>query len=185
VNADVTIADLPRRTDTQVSLGLGLTDEMVRAIRRRRSNVEAILYDDMTRSTLPDASFDGVAAVEVLEHVREEGQFLHQVCRVLRPGGFFLMTTPNGAVVPRGRNPDHHRHYARDDLRRLLAAHFPEVEVEHAVAGGPYYRLGQRRWSLRFPLETVLSMLGNLVSTLRSPYAGPAMHLPAVAWKRP
>ncbi len=42
-----------------------------------------------------DNSFDLVTANMVMEHVREPGRVLHEVWRVLRPGGSFLLHTPN------------------------------------------------------------------------------------------
>jgi SAM-dependent methyltransferase len=121
----------------------------------------------MTRSALPDASFDYALAVEVLEHVDEDEAFVHQVHRVLKPGGVFLMTTPNGDAVA-NTNPDHRRHYTREQLRRLLAGRFAAVEVDYAIAGGVFRRLGLRSWSPRHPLRTALSMVGNVVNTMQS-----------------
>jgi SAM-dependent methyltransferase len=43
----------------------------------------------------PDATFDVVTAIEVLEHVRDLDRALAEIARVLRPGGRFLLTTPN------------------------------------------------------------------------------------------
>ena len=44
---------------------------------------------------LPDASVDLAYSVEVLEHLEDQFAFLREVCRVLRPGGRFVVTTPN------------------------------------------------------------------------------------------
>ena len=120
-NADVTVTDLPRVTDVQRQLNLGVTDGMQMELRRRRSNVVAFLYEDMTKSALRDASFDLVLAVEVLEHVHEDDRFVREACRVLRPGGAFIMSTPNGDFVA-NHNPDHVRHYRRAQLDTLLEA---------------------------------------------------------------
>lgn len=43
----------------------------------------------------PDASFDVVACVDVLEHVRDVDTVLAEAARVLRPGGWFLFDTIN------------------------------------------------------------------------------------------
>lgn len=44
----------------------------------------------------PDAYFDAVASVMVLEHVADPDRFLGEVRRVLRPGGHFVGHTING-----------------------------------------------------------------------------------------
>lgn len=44
---------------------------------------------------LPDASVDLAYSVEVLEHLEDQFTFLREVHRVLRPGGRFVVTTPN------------------------------------------------------------------------------------------
>ncbi|SEG46756.1 Methyltransferase domain-containing protein [Thermomonospora echinospora] len=43
----------------------------------------------------PDASFDLVTAIEVMEHVAELPRTLAEIHRVLRPGGRLCITTPN------------------------------------------------------------------------------------------
>jgi SAM-dependent methyltransferase len=158
--ANVTVSELPRASDVQRQLHLGLDDKLAEQTRQRRSNIRAIVYDDMTRSTLPDNSFDLVVAVEVLEHVEEDEQFIRQVRRVLRPGGAFLMTTPNGTHVP-NHNPDHKRHYTPDHLARVLSSSLELVGVEEAIANSVYGAWGLYGWSARRPWYTVRSMWGN------------------------
>jgi SAM-dependent methyltransferase len=122
----------------------------------------------MTETTLPENSYDIVVAVEVLEHVVKDGQFIRNVYRVLRPGGFFLMTTPNGDYITVITNPDHQRHYRRQQLIELFSAHFDTVEVFYAVRGGRFYLWGLSSWSLRYPFRTILSAFGNVMTSRRS-----------------
>lgn len=188
LRASVTITDLPRESAVQHQLHLGVTSDMAALTRVRRSNVREIRFDDMTRSLLPDQAFDYALAVEVLEHVDEDGRFVDEVHRVLKPGGAFLMTTPNGDAVA-NTNPDHRRHYTREQLARLLGGHFDRVEVEYAIRGGTFRTLGLRSWSVRRPWITALSMAGNVVNGLQSARervkddASRTRHLMAVAWK--
>jgi ubiquinone/menaquinone biosynthesis C-methylase UbiE len=44
---------------------------------------------------LPDASFDAVTTIEVLEHVADLDAAIDEIHRVLEPGGRFLITSPN------------------------------------------------------------------------------------------
>lgn len=44
---------------------------------------------------LPDSSVDLAYSVEVLEHLEDQFAYLREVHRVLRPGGRFVVTTPN------------------------------------------------------------------------------------------
>jgi len=45
----------------------------------------------------PDAAFDAVTLIELVEHLREPRALLAECRRVLRPGGVVLVTTPNAA----------------------------------------------------------------------------------------
>ena len=167
IPASITITDLPRETEIQSTLNLGINQQIIEQTFARRSNVHQILFDDMTRSSLPDCSFDCVVAVEVLEHVEEDALFVEQVCRVLRPAGVFLMTTPNGDFVE-NTNPDHKRHYTKEHLTSLLSSHFEHVEVEYAIRGGRAYEHALRGWSIKRPLLTVASMIGSFINLIQS-----------------
>ena len=154
----------------------------------RRSNVSQVVLDDMTHSALPDASFDCVVAVEVIEHVADDEAFVREIRRVLKPGGQFLATTPNGDARP-NTNPDHKRHYKWGQLHALLSRHFPIVRVEYAIPDGVFHSLGLRSWSIRRPVRTAVGMAANVVNGLQSgrtqvqAQAGRTCHLIATAKK--
>jgi SAM-dependent methyltransferase len=165
--ADITVIDLPRETEVQQALNLGISEKVLGQIKQRRSNIETIVFGDMTCSDLPDKSFDIAVAVEVLEHVERDARFVSEVARVLKPNGIFLMTTPNGDWVE-NKNPDHKRHYHRHQLAELLEKYFDKVAVEYAVAGGQYRKMGLKPWSLYHPVETAGSIVGNVVNSFQS-----------------
>lgn len=165
VPASITVTDLPRNTEVQESLHLGTTDHMMNRLLHRRSNIKNVHYDDMTCSNLPSEHYDCIVAVEVLEHVENDEAFVAEVERVMKDDGKFIMTTPNGEAVP-NNNPDHKRHYTRQELIALLQRHFPVVRVEYAVPGGLFYGLGLRSWSWKHPLRTVVTMVSAGCSTV-------------------
>lgn len=75
-----------------------------------------------------DASFDCVISFQVIEHIGRDAEFVREIHRVLRPGGRFIVTTPN-APMSLTRNPWHVREYRAEELRRLLAGPFRSVEA--------------------------------------------------------
>lgn len=52
---------------------------------------------NLNKQTLPyhDGSFDLVTATEVIEHIENPRFLLREVSRVLKPGGIFVLSTPN------------------------------------------------------------------------------------------
>lgn len=152
----ICISDIPPAGALQSQLDLGATEETRRRVLGRRSNVDDYIIDDMTRTSLAPGSFDAIVAVEVLEHVDEDDAFVRNVASVLRPGGTFVMTTPNGDFLP-VPYPDHKRHYKRAELARLLGRHFRSADVSYAVNAGRLIKMGVHRPSVRTPIATLLS----------------------------
>lgn len=171
LRADVTVLDKPQVSQTEQALHLGLTDDSIARLRRRRSNIKSVTVQDMLSCNLPPASFDGVVCVEVLEHVHDDERFLEQAGRILKPNGWLLMTTPNGDYIknePPDYNPDHVRHYTRNDLRLRLRRYFERVRVVYGVRTGKYRFRGLKSLSARRPLATLESMFCNVVNRLES-----------------
>lgn len=55
---------------------------------------------DAQNLPFPDASFDAVYSVNLLEHVPSSESVLSEALRILEPGGLFLAVTPNGDLEP-------------------------------------------------------------------------------------
>ncbi len=167
----VTVLDLPRERDVQHALKLGVTDDIVRQLRQRRSNIERVVLEDMTRCSEPDGRYDGVLAVEVIEHVADDEAFVAQLRRVVRPGGWAYLTTPNGDYVRNegeDHNPDHLRLYGRDDLRDLLDRHFDAVDVVYGIHTGTHRWHGQRLSVAKNPVTVAHAVWSNLANRLES-----------------
>jgi len=54
-----------------------------------------VLSTSLENSSLPGDSFDLVLASHVIEHLNNPRQFVSEVWRILRPGAFLFLTTPN------------------------------------------------------------------------------------------
>ncbi len=122
-----------------------------------------------------DAAFDWVISFQVIEHIRRDETFVGEVHRVLRPGGRFIVTTPN-APMSLTRNPWHVREYTAEALATLLGSRFASVE-RYGVSGNrkvmDYYARNRQgvaritrfdpldlqhrlpRWMLRLPYDVL------------------------------
>jgi len=78
---------------------------------------------------LKDNSFDSIVSFQVIEHVKEDADFLKEIHRVLKPGGVAVLTTPN-IKKTLSRNPWHVREYTAAELTKLASQYFSNVEMK-------------------------------------------------------
>jgi SAM-dependent methyltransferase len=64
---------------------VGLDDDRIRFVR----------LDLDEPLPFPDGAFDAVVSLEGIEHLLSPARYLAELCRVLRPGGRLVVTTPN------------------------------------------------------------------------------------------
>jgi len=88
---------------------------------------------DGTAMPFGDAVFDRVIAAEVLEHIRDDQAALHEIARVLRPGGLLAVTVPAWL-------PERICWRLSDDYHNIPGGHVriytrPELEVKLRRAG--------------------------------------------------
>ncbi len=87
---------------------------------------------DARRIPLPNASVDAAVSFETIEHFAEQAEFLAEIRRVLRPGGRFIVSSPErGAYSPPGKapNPFHVRELSRAEFMALLRGQFAHVAL--------------------------------------------------------
>lgn len=80
-----------------------------------------------------DNHFDAVISFQVIEHIKDDNQFVNEIQRVLKNGGKAVMTTPNrNTRLEPGEEPwneFHVREYSAAQLNELLSGYFSEVQV--------------------------------------------------------
>ncbi len=124
---------------------------------------------DSGRLPLPDASADVVAAIEVIEHLENPRDFMRKLVKLVKPGGWVLVTTPNQlswlsllTLVTKQRfqafqdvhYPTHLTALLEVDLRRIAAeCGLEQIAIEYSCSGRiPLSdRNYPRLWSRRLP----------------------------------
>jgi SAM-dependent methyltransferase len=162
---------------------VGLEYDYERALEAGQSS-EKITNAAGERLPFPAACFDMILSHEVLEHVQDDRQSVHEMVRVLRPGGRIAIFVPNRGYpfethgiywwgryhfgnIPlvnylprrwRDRLAPHVRVYTRRDLGKLFAG-LPVRYVERTVIFGAYDNIIARRPGLGRFLRAVLQWL--------------------------
>lgn len=101
--------------------------------------VRRLLVGDALQLPFADEQFDGVLAKDLIEHLHVEQAFrlLHEVRRVLRPGGVFITVTFKNTQSFWDK-PDHIRPYSNKWVRRVMTCEIGgfEVVLERGLSGG-------------------------------------------------
>lgn len=91
---------------------------------------------DVTKLPFADCTYDIYVSFETIEHIPDENAYLEEAHRVLKPGGLFIVSTPNRLLLaPRTtldstpHNPFHVREYSQLELSQRLNSRFEQVHI--------------------------------------------------------
>ena len=140
--------------------GIDLSGE---AIARAKSMFPRVTFmaGNVYEMSLPEQHFDVVVSQEVIAHVPDQSGYLEIAGRVLKPGGYLIVTTPNLFVHSRNQwaptPPGHIEHWlTRRALKRLLRPRFRVLRTTTVV---PMGRRGILRLVNSYKLNYVLGLL--------------------------
>ena len=103
--------------------GVDISPEALVFAKRRDAQVKWVKGDAQDVKAQP-SSYDVVLAGDVIEHVHDDVKALRHMHRVLKPGGFVIVTVPALEMLW-GKDDDlvhHQRRYTRSSLRKALRA---------------------------------------------------------------
>ena len=88
----------------------------------RASGLKNIICSTLQCAGFADNSLPAVGLFDVLEHIEDDAQFLKDVFRLLKPGGYFFITVPayNALWSPEDDHAGHFRRYSLRDLDSKL-----------------------------------------------------------------
>jgi SAM-dependent methyltransferase len=112
------------------TVAVDIAESIVQIASRFEDTGVAVAVADAERLPFATGSFDVVTCDDTIEHVFDQEALIAGVARVLRPGGRFLLVTPNASALhvlraraldlARGRNlPREHYHITQSHVREL------------------------------------------------------------------
>jgi ubiquinone/menaquinone biosynthesis C-methylase UbiE len=125
-------AELLSRSAEDVS-AFDASEEAIRFCRSRYAS-SGVRFEVSKAEALPlePASVDVYTCFETIEHVENPEQVLKEAKRVVKPGGYFLVSTPNRVFSGLGpgekpTNPFHVREWSLKEFHGLLQNYFPNL----------------------------------------------------------
>lgn len=119
-----------------------------------------VTFEPGQRIDLPDASADGVVSFQVLEHVWDIDWYLGECRRLLRPGGWLLLSTHGTWLYH--PHPTDFRRWTRDGLCGELQHRGLAVEAVRGVVGPLAWSTLVRLAAFDFALRRVPLLSGAL-----------------------
>jgi len=93
-----------------------------------------------------EARFDGIVSVEVFEHLLDPRRTLHQLHRLLIPGGWLFITTPNAAGLLARLRGEHWR----EALRPGHVLFFTPATLKSLLLESGFRHIKRPRWLVRY-----------------------------------
>lgn len=154
-------------------VGIDINEGALEVARRQGVNV---LLGELTKLSLPPASFDVVTIWEVIEHVPDPAKTLIEIHRILQPGGTLLLSTPNGQSLQARfwrehwhgwELPRHIQVFSSRTLHQLLvekgfapvrSLHFPLERFYAVASANRWLRLNHREHALTRSFVSVVGL---------------------------
>jgi SAM-dependent methyltransferase len=129
------LEELRRALPRALVVGADYVRGPLEQLAQRRRDVPLLQFD-LTRCPLPERSVDVVVLLNVLEHIGDDEAAVHEVARILRPGGAVVIEVPAGPHLYDVYDKVllHHRRYRLAGLRALLKR--AGLDVVHASSLG-------------------------------------------------
>lgn len=137
--------DFLRHLEGRVAFGYGIDAVVDSALNNDKLSFKS--GDLNTRIPLDNESVDVVTSLAVIEHLRKPDVFLEEILRILKPGGYCLLTTPspcakpvleflafNLKIISEKDIRDHKNYFDKAQLTNLFS-NFKEVNINYFQCG--------------------------------------------------
>lgn len=115
-------------------IGIDISEEAINHS-RKKYNSPNLIFKKMNVLNLDnfDKKFDVVTAFEIIEHLRDQNEFLEKIKMSLKKEGICIISTPNKNIISPGLkkplNKYHKIELSPEEFKSLLKNHFHEFEI--------------------------------------------------------
>lgn len=131
-------------------IGVDVSQKSIQSAKERFESINLEFFQ-IDGKTLPfeDDTFDLVVSCQVIEHIVDYDQYIGEICRILKPNGIVLFTTPNSLIrLDPGMKPwyeFHVREFTPNELNETLKLNFSNVKIYGLVAEEPIHSIELNR----------------------------------------
>ncbi len=133
--------------------GLDLSEKAMEAAQKMFPKLR-FYAGNALESPFEDQAFDVVISQEVIEHIEVQSRYVDECYRVLRKGGYLILTTPNNYYFQRRKGGNYSQQPIENlltpkELRELLVPQFEVIRhytIIPATGDHGIYRLLDSRW---------------------------------------
>jgi 2-polyprenyl-6-hydroxyphenyl methylase/3-demethylubiquinone-9 3-methyltransferase len=130
--------------------GMDIEEELINNGKRKYAHIDFRVADAEVNIPFPDEHFDYIFAGDVIEHVRFTDHFIHEVNRILKKSGVFILTTPNHSMIKnilialfryeKHYDPEfpHYRFYTIKSLKNVLIKRGFRIETIKLLGSLPF-----------------------------------------------
>lgn len=140
------------------------------------SDVSNLIFKEGACENIPleTHSVDVVTSFETIEHHHKHEEMLNEVKRVLRPGGIFIVSSPNRTIYSEESgtvNPFHVRELNYDEFAKLLSKHFRHYTIygQRYVTGSFLVSLSNSSFDEIKAITLSEDLIHDVVNPLKSP----------------
>jgi len=132
-------------------IGIDISKDAI-AYAREKYQADNLLFiiGDARQIQMENNTIDIFVAIETLEHFKYADKFVHEIYRVLKPGGSLFLSTPDGDASPNKPADEktgdfHYCHYEKSELEHMFADKFVDLRVTRDGMNGDCYRIIARK----------------------------------------
>ena len=117
-------------TKANYVIGGDIDDNIIDVANKNYKELKNLKFvvEDVTKTNFRDNNFDLITSFETIEHV-DDVLFLKEVNRILKSGGYFILSTPQNSQGAIPINPHHLIEYSLQEIIEKVSIYFDIIKI--------------------------------------------------------